>query len=209
MKRVTTVNLSGNAYQLDEDAYQVLEAYFAQAETRLANDPDRSEILGDLERSVADKCLRYLGEHKNVVTRAEAQQIVEELGPVEARAGEWNGQQAAPDAQRESADAGAGHAEDAAAARGQPPRRLVQIREGAMISGVCNGLAAYFNIDVTIMRVIFIVLAILSSGIWALVYVMLMFLIPYDTDIERMNERGLHAQVFRFVTQTKRKFAAS
>ncbi|PZN35265.1 MAG: hypothetical protein DIU71_00410 [Proteobacteria bacterium] len=200
MKRVTTVNLSGNAYQLDEDAYQVLEAYFAQAETRLANDPDRSEILGDLERSVADKCLRYLGEHKNVITRAEAQQIVEELGPVEARAGEWNGQQAAPDAQRES---------DAGAARGQPPRRLVQIREGAMISGVCNGLAAYFNIDVTIMRVIFIVLAILSSGIWALVYVMLMFLIPYDTDIERMNERGLHAQVFRFVTQTKRKFAAS
>jgi TM2 domain len=54
MRRVITVNLGGNAFQLDEDAYERLRAYLSLSESRLAANPDRAEIMGDLERAVAD-----------------------------------------------------------------------------------------------------------------------------------------------------------
>jgi TM2 domain len=53
MRRVITVSLDGNAFQLDEEAYERLRAYVAASESRLGANPDRAEILGDIERSVA------------------------------------------------------------------------------------------------------------------------------------------------------------
>jgi phage shock protein PspC (stress-responsive transcriptional regulator) len=54
---------------------------------------------------------------------------------------------------------------------GTAPKRLYQIREGAMLSGVCMGIAAYLNIDVTVVRIVFVLLTLLTGGIWILVYI--------------------------------------
>jgi phage shock protein PspC (stress-responsive transcriptional regulator) len=66
-----------------------------------------------------------------------------------------------------------------------PLRRLDLIREGAAIAGVCKGLAAYLNIDVSVVRLLFIVLAILTGGVWILVYLVMMFVIPYAQTSEQ------------------------
>ena len=47
-----------------------------------------------------------------------------------------------------------------------------------MISGVCKGLAAYFNVDVTIVRIVFVALAVLTKGAFVIVYIVLMCVIP-------------------------------
>jgi phage shock protein PspC (stress-responsive transcriptional regulator) len=57
------------------------------------------------------------------------------------------------------------------------PKRLYKIREGAKIAGVCNGIAAYLNIDVTIVRVAFVILMI-GYGSGVLLYLLLMFVLP-------------------------------
>jgi len=57
-------------------------------------------------------------------------------------------------------------------------RRLFQIRDGAMISGVCLGLSEYLHIDVTIIRILFVVFALASSGWGILAYGVLMFVLP-------------------------------
>ena len=46
------------------------------------DNPDRAEIIADLEQAIADKCRRFLGPHKTVVTAAEVEQIIREMGPV-------------------------------------------------------------------------------------------------------------------------------
>ena len=53
MQRVITVNLGGNAYLLEENAYERLRAYLRLTETRLGANPDKAEIIADLERSIA------------------------------------------------------------------------------------------------------------------------------------------------------------
>jgi phage shock protein PspC (stress-responsive transcriptional regulator) len=57
-------------------------------------------------------------------------------------------------------------------------RRLYRIQEGQEYFGVCQGMAAYSNIDVDMVRTIFILLALLSGGALILVYIALGFLLP-------------------------------
>ncbi len=40
--------------------------------------------MADLEQAIAEKCGRYLGASKNVVTVAEIETIIAEMGPVES-----------------------------------------------------------------------------------------------------------------------------
>lgn len=193
MKRVVTINLNGLSFNFDEDAYDRLRAYLQRAESLLAGDPaGRSEVLADLERSIAEKCQVFLNPQKNVITAAEVESVLEQIGSVDPRLDGW---QADSTGQKFSSGGG--------------EKQLYQIREGAMVSGVCNGLAAYFGIDVTIIRVIFVVLALVTSGALVLVYIVMMFLIPYDSNIERINDQSVPGFMFKFVTQLKRKAAGS
>src|SRR6185503_12465601 len=59
------------------------------------------------------------------------------------------------------------------------PRPLRQVSEGAVISGVCKGLARYFALDVTLLRVIAVLLLLGTGGGMLFVYLALMLLMPY------------------------------
>lgn len=172
MQKVITINLNGNALQLDEDGYDSLRAYLAEAAARLGGNPDALEIVRDLEQSIAEKCQRLLGPGKNVVTMAEIEQILREIGPVDSTAGAY-------------------HVPPAGTSTAQP-KKLYQIREGAVLSGVANGLAAYFNLDPTIVRVAWVMVAlfeimrsdrppVITIGFYAL----LMFVVPYAKTLEQ------------------------
>jgi phage shock protein C len=58
------------------------------------------------------------------------------------------------------------------------PRKLYRSQSQRMWAGVCGGLAEYFNVDVTLMRVLFVALTILSGGLGLLVYLAMWILIP-------------------------------
>ena len=61
MQKVVHASLHGNAFTIEEAGYEALRAYLDRAAAQLAADPDRDEILGDLEQAIADKCARHLG----------------------------------------------------------------------------------------------------------------------------------------------------
>jgi hypothetical protein len=84
MRRVITVNLGGSAYALDEDAYERLRAYVAHTEARLGPNPDRTEIIADLERSVAEHIVnRRTTTNESVVSDATMADILRTIGAVE------------------------------------------------------------------------------------------------------------------------------
>ena len=63
MDKTITISLSGHPerYQLEQVAYDRLAHYLDRAAERLRDDPDRAEVIGDLERSVGDKLAALLG----------------------------------------------------------------------------------------------------------------------------------------------------
>jgi phage shock protein PspC (stress-responsive transcriptional regulator) len=198
MQKVVAINLNGRAYHVEEPGYDALVAYLDRAGTTLAANPDRAEIVGDLEQAIAEKCDRLLGPHKTVVTAAEVDRILTEMGPVET--GEADAVAAA------AADAADAPPKEAKAAA---HKRLYQIREGAMISGVCQGIAAYFDVDVTWVRVAFVVLAFLTRGAFLLVYGVLMFVIPYaETSEEHAAASGRPFTAQELIDQAKHNYAS-
>lgn len=56
-------------------------------------------------------------------------------------------------------------------------KRLYRSRTNVMIGGVCAGLADYFNMDPTIMRLIFVLLALLG-GHGILLYLIMWLVVP-------------------------------
>ncbi len=193
MNKVVTVNLNGNAFALEEPAYEALRAYLDGANARLNGNPDRAEIMADLEQAIADKCRRHLGPQKNVVGSAEMSAILEDMGPVEAEP---------------AADAQTAPPRDNRAQPEATPRRLYLIREGAMIGGVCTGLAAYFNIDVAFVRIGFVAATLLTGGFWILAYIIMMFVVPKaETDEERAAAHGLPFNAQELVDRAKQHYA--
>jgi phage shock protein PspC (stress-responsive transcriptional regulator) len=192
MNKVITINLNGNAYQLEEDGYEALRAYLESAGRRLESNPDKAEIVADIEQSIADKFRAVLGPNKSVVVTKEVQAVIAEMGPVQG-----DGEPAA--------SAGTAAAADTPASGAAPrlPRRLFRIREGAKIGGVCNGLAAYFGIEVTIVRLLFAFVA-LTFGAGVLVYIIMMFVIPMaETPAEKAEACGSPATADDFIKRAR------
>jgi phage shock protein C len=58
-------------------------------------------------------------------------------------------------------------------------RRLTRSRRHKMIAGVCGGIAEYLDVDVTVVRILYILVSILSAAFpGILAYIILMFVMP-------------------------------
>jgi len=180
MNKVITINLNGVAYQLEESGYDALRQYLDNAARRLEGNPDKDEIITDIEQAIADRFRAMLGTFKTVVITREVAKVIEEMGPVQGASDDAT--EPAPGVANARTSSGASaaassQATDAGSSSTGTTKRLYRINEGAMIAGVCNGLAAYFNIDVTIVRLLFAILT-LMWGTGILVYVLMAFIVP-------------------------------
>lgn len=61
-------------------------------------------------------------------------------------------------------------------------KRLYRSRSNVMIGGVCAGLADYFTLDPTVVRLIFVLLALLG-GHGVLVYLILWLVVPLQPEL--------------------------
>jgi phage shock protein C len=55
---------------------------------------------------------------------------------------------------------------------------LTRPRDGRTLAGVCAGIAAYFGLDVTLVRVLWAVIAVLTGGAGVLAYLAAWIIIP-------------------------------
>ena len=63
---------------------------------------------------------------------------------------------------------------------GTASRALVRSRDDRMLAGVCAGVAGYFGLDVTLVRVIWAVVAVLTGGAGVLAYLAAWAIIPSE-----------------------------
>src|ERR1700730_3802022 len=200
MNTVIIVNLNGNAFHLEEAGYQSLRGYLELAHAQLKGNPDESEIMADLEQAIADKCARFLRPHKNVLTAAEIADVLKEMGPVQT--GDASGVDAP------GAGASAQPHQETKGRAGTAPKRLYQIRDGAMLSGVCTGIAAYLNIDVTVVRILFVLFTLLTGGIWILVFLAMMLVVPFaHTGEEHAAAAGAPLNAQEVIDRAKKHYA--
>lgn len=62
-------------------------------------------------------------------------------------------------------------------------KRLHRSRTEKMIAGVCGGLAEYFNVDPTLVRVLWVIMVLLA-GTGVLLYIILWIVMPLDVPMQ-------------------------
>jgi phage shock protein C len=71
---------------------------------------------------------------------------------------------------------------------GNGTKVLVRSRTGRMIAGVCAGVADYFGVDVTLVRVIVAVVSAVTGGVGVLAYLAAWALIPQEGETASIAE---------------------
>ena len=67
-------------------------------------------------------------------------------------------------------------------------KKLYRVREGKVLAGVCGGIAEYFNLDPTVIRVIWALLAATGSGVLA--YIICALIIPENPGMPKNKTYG-------------------
>lgn len=158
MKKTIDINLGGSPFIIDEDAYKLLKTYLDDIASRL---PDNdAEVINDVESRLAE----ILQNHISIRSQVVDSEMVKKAMSVMGRPEEF-GEKTHINEMKENLRAE------------QAPRRLYRNMNDKWLGGVCSGLAAYFGLDTTLVRVI-VVLLFLFGGIGILPYIILWIVIP-------------------------------
>ena len=63
-------------------------------------------------------------------------------------------------------------------------KKLYKIEKGRKIEGVCGGIAEYFDIDPTLVRLIWVLFTACSFGSGIIAYIIAAIIMPRQSDIE-------------------------
>ena len=171
MKKTVTINLGGVVFNIDDDACDRLSTYLADLEKRFPEE-ERKEIIRDIEERMAE-LLTFKMQNRNVVEINDVEEVIEVIGRPEQF-------------EDESADVGNNASETSSPSQETTtgkkksfrPRKLYRNSNDRMVSGVASGVAAYFDIDPAIVRILFVILTLISFGWGILIYLILLIAMP-------------------------------
>lgn len=198
MKKVVNISVGGRSFSLDEDAYARLSAYFDHFKDRLDRDTQsaKEEVMADLENRIAELFDQATGSASyRVVNLDLVTRVVEQLGmPDGSKEPETPSWSAATDAEKEesaeSDSQNGGPDFTYSGGSGNAKRRLFRDLDNKTIGGVCAGLAAFLNVDITVVRIVTL-LTMLVYGTGFLVYLVLWVVVPAaKTPADKCMMRG-------------------
>jgi len=73
-----------------------------------------------------------------------------------------------------------------------PPKKLYRLPKEGKVAGVCAGLADYLELDVTLVRLVFVVLTLASGGFGILIYIILAVVMPIGAGARPTNAGSNH-----------------
>lgn len=157
MKETINANIGQQIFTLDRDAYDRLTIYLNDVRRRIASDTE--EVMNDIEIRIAEILREALPSAMMVVTLAMVERAIARIGAPE--------------------DFGAESQSETKNNSGMGQRLLRRSRTNRSIAGVCGGLADYFGIDATVLRIVMLCL-IIFGGMSLWVYIVMWLLIPEE-----------------------------
>lgn len=189
MKKTISINLAGLVYQIDEDAYNLLESYLEKVKHTFSQPEEQEEIVNDIEHRFAELFAEKLGKRTEVVTLKMVQEAIETLGEVEV-------------IEEENQDSNSSNSHN------NTTRKLFRSTEDKILTGVLGGLGVYLGVDAIWLRLIFVLLAIASIGVpVGIIYVVLWIVMPKaETASQKMQMQGEPVNLNNFQEKVKKNF---
>jgi phage shock protein PspC (stress-responsive transcriptional regulator) len=195
MKKTITINIAATAFFIDDDAYESLKKYQQKLENWFRTKEGAKEIINDIEARMAELFAQRINPKTGVITVSLVEEVISIMGQPEDFSGEG-------DAEEEK-----GAASEWTGATFYTRKRLYRDLDNKVLGGVCGGIAAYFNLDPVLVRIIFAVLPFLSFGAIIPVYIVLWIAVPPAvTTTQRLEMRGENITVSNIEKNIKEQY---
>jgi phage shock protein PspC (stress-responsive transcriptional regulator) len=198
MNKTENVSIGRQGFVCEQGAYKILHDYLERSSKTLNSDPDKSDILADLESSMAGHISELSG--KLVVDEETAKKVVELMGEVSVEP------DTASNDSKESEQKGAGKKDVfesfAEKARSILKKPIHKDKSHKVIDGVCSGLANSLEVDALWVRLSFVLLSVLTKGGAVGLYIILTIVMSNDTAAPSKTAEQV-------VDRVKEKFASS
>ena len=174
MKKTLTVNLGGTVFHIDEDAYRLLDNYLSNLKIHFRKEAGADEIIDDIERRISELFAEKLTAGSQVITITDVEEVIARMGKPEDMEAENDSEPSIGNATRTTIH-----------------RRLYRNPDDKLLGGVISGMAAYWGWDVTLLRLLLLVVLICGVGTLIPVYIVCWLVIPEArTAAEKLSMRG-------------------
>lgn len=171
MKKTFNINLNGQLFCIDDDAYNQLQVYIEKLEKYYLTEKDGQEIMADIESRIAELLRISLQKsHREIISLSDILQVIEIMGSPETIIEEDTQSSASP--------------------QQEIPKKLYRDADNRILGGVASGLSIYLGLDAVWLRLAFIVLS-FFYGITILLYLILWIIVPKAiTPKQKMEMQG-------------------
>lgn len=219
MNEIKKCSIAGVSFTLEKNAYEALQTYIKSLNGTYKDNPDGEEIIADIEARIAELILTAQPADA-IIAKPLIDNIVKQLGSAE-----------------EIDEEGAERHAETTDQNGNPriPRRLYRDLQNSKLGGVCAGVANYFDIDPTWIRLalfapliltmfgsveIFRWIAPFSGNLFGFViigYIIMWFTIPPASSArqklemkgERITARNIHSTTQTSIDERERTLLAN
>lgn len=177
MKKIVDVSIGGINFTMEEDAYYKLQNYLRRFEDTIPDKQEAKEVMEDVEARVAEIFQKEMKYSNQVVEVKLVQIVIDHLGEIEIEQEASNTFESSTGSYKNAEGYTLGE------------KKLYRNTDNKFLGGVCSGLAAYFSIDATLIRILFVLTA-FFYGITIIVYIVLWIVLPkarYVMDKLRMH----------------------
>ncbi|MCC8145158.1 MAG: PspC domain-containing protein [Bacteroidales bacterium] len=163
MKKTLTINLNGRVFNIDEDAYQLLDNYLRNLRIYFRKEEGCEEIVADFEARIEELFSNRVRLGYNVIDIEEVEKVIAQMGQPNDFGEEEPVKEEEPKEEipHESVK-----------------KKLFRNPNDKMIGGIFSGIAAYFDWNVLAVRLIAVIL-VFATSLWIIpIYLIAWLIIP-------------------------------
>ncbi len=199
MKQTLNINIAGNVFTIDNDAYMLLNDYLDTLQHAFGRNDEGQELIIDIETRIAEIFAQLIEGGQNVITLKDVEAIIARIGRPEEML-----------EVSDEFDLNSGDEKVTIECHPVPPpyvppvkvqKKLYRDPQGSMLGGVCMGLSWYTGIDVTWIRLITVALCLgplftfgnVFSSVFgvSIIYLILWIVVPEaKSPLQRMQMMG-------------------
>jgi phage shock protein PspC (stress-responsive transcriptional regulator) len=169
MKQVININFQGRIVPIEVTAYEILKQYIESLTRHFDVEEGKEEIINDIENRIGELFQERIKAGATCIVDDDVNAIIKSIGRPE------DFDDAEPAASTENKNTKEStNQQQAPFTTASGRRRLFRDENHKLLGGVCSGIANHFDIDIVIVRIIFLIL----FGICFIPYIILWIVVP-------------------------------
>lgn len=195
MNETYTITIGGRNFFIDIDAYQRLNDYLSKLKSWFSGKEGSDEIIADIENRLAELFMQKINPDIGVINIEMTEDAIGIMGQPEDFEDEESESNTKSNSKSESFT------------YTSYSKKLYRDIDNRVFGGVCGGIAAYFSLDPSIVRLLYVVLTLFTAFAGIPVYIILWIVLPPAiTTAQKLEMKGESINISNIERKIKEEY---